>query len=448
MRWFDQQDGRSPRLRGPLSLRPLSLWAGGLLVLGLALWGCSKKTITAPDANSPMIASLTATPKVVGRGETSLLFCSAQDPDGDSLSYSWSTTAGTFLTVGSDTLGPKEGRITGGHRDSSTLGYARWKAPDSAANATVTVTASDNRGKNAQKLTAITVTVYRLLTSWGSQGSGAGQFLNPVGIAVGPNGDVYVADAGNNRIQKFDANGTFLRQWIRGDWDNDTTHHDLKNPRGVAVDRLNNVYVVDTGNKRVQWFADNGSVIQYRGYYGKPSDMFGTINGAATIRNLDFYVSGTDSLGNGRVWLCHPNDSTSASHWAISSPGLVAADNNGHVYVTDTQGNMLVIFVGSGFIEFGTPGDSTGQFNGPFGVAVDDSTLSNVYITDAGNNRVQKFRIDYVNGTITYRTQFGSLGTAPNQFNGPMGIALGVNGDYSVYVVDAGNCQVKKFSAK
>lgn len=431
MRWFDQQGGRSPRLRDPLPLRPLSLWAGGLLVLGLALWGCSKKTITAPDANTPMIASLTATPKVVGRGETSLLFCSAQDPDGDSLSYSWSTTTGTFLSVGGD---------------SAVNGYARWKAPDSAAYATVTVTASDNRGKNAQKLTAITVTVYRLVTSWGSQGSGAGQFLNPVGIAVGPNGDVYVADAGNNRIQKFNANGTYLRQWIRGDGDNDTTHHDLKNPRGVAVDRLNNVYVVDTGNKRVQWFADNGSVIQYRGYYGKPSDMFGTINGAATIRNLDFYVSGNDSLGNGRVWLCHPNDSTSASHWGISSPGLVAADNNGHVYASAIQGNKLVIFVGSGFIEFGTPGDSAGQFNGPFGVAVDDSTLSNVYITDAGNHRVQKFRIDYVNGTITYRTQFGSLGTAPNQFNGPMWIALGA--DYSVYVVDAGNYQVKKFSAK
>jgi DNA-binding beta-propeller fold protein YncE len=432
MKWFDQQSGRSPRLRGPLSLRSLRLWAGGLLVLGLALWGCSKKTITAPDANSPMIASFTATPKVVGRGETSLLFCSAQDPDGDSLSYSWSTTTGMFLSVGGD---------------SAVKGYARWKAPDTAASATVTVTASDNRGKNAQKLTAITVTVYRLVISWGSQGSGAGQFLNPVGIAVGPTGEVYVADAGNNRIQKFNSNGAYLRQWIRGDGDNDTTHHDLKNPRGVAVDRLNNVYVVDTGNKQVQWFADNGSVIQYRGYYGKPSDMFGTLNGAATIRNLDFYVSGNDSLGNGKVWLCHPNDSTSASHWGLSSPGLVAADNNEHVYVPATQGNKLVIFVGSsGFIEFGTPGDSSGQFNGPFGVAVDDSTLSNVYITDAGNHRVQKFRIDYVNGTITYRTQFGSLGAAPNQFNGPMGIALGA--DYSVYVVDAGNYQVKKFSAK
>ena len=443
MRWFDQQGGRSPRLRGPLSLRPLSLWAGGLLVLGLALWGCSKKTITAPDANTPMIASFTATPKVVGRGETSLLFCSAQDPDGDSLSYAWSTTVGAFLTVGSDTLGPKEGRITGGHRDSSALGYARWKAPDTAASATVTVTASDNRGKNAQKLTAITVTVYRLVTRWGSQGSGAGQFTNPCGIAVGPTGAVYVADAGNNRIQKFNANGTYLREWTRGDEDTFSTHPNLKNPRGVAVDRLGYVYVTDTGNKRVQKFFDAGSSILYIGYLGAAADSLYNVNAGSVTQNLDLYVSGFDSVGNGRVWKFPYNGTP--THWAAASPGGIAADNNGNIYVPSSGGNRVLIF-GPHAGEFGRAGDSIGQFNGPFGVAVDDSTPSNLYITDAGNHRVQKFRIDFVNGTYSYRTQFGSLGTAPNQFNGPMGIALGA--DYSVYLVDAGNYQVKKFSAK
>ncbi len=443
MRWFDQQGGRSPRLRGTLSLRPLSLWAGGLLVLGLALWGCSKKTITAPDANSPVIASFTATPKVVGRGETSLLFCSAQDPDGDSLSYSWSTTTGTFLTVGSDTLGPKEGRITGGRRDSSALGYARWKAPDTAASATVNVTASDNRGKNVQKLVAITVTVYRLLIRWGSQGSGPGQFLNPVGIAVGPNGDVYVADAGNNRIQKFDANGTFLKQWTRGDGDTFSTHPDLKNPRGIAVDRLGYVYVGDTGNKLVQKFFDAGNYIQYiQRYGGVPGDTFGPVNGVAVTANLDFFVSGYDTLGKGKVWKFPYNGTP--SYWLANAPGGIAADINGYVYVPSTGGNRVMVF-GAYVGEFGTAGDSSGEFSGPFGVAIDDSTLQNIYITDAGNHRVEKFRRNTDN-TFSYRTQFGSLGAAPNQFNGPMGIALGLNS--SVYVMDAGNYQVKKFSAK
>jgi len=426
MRWFDQQGGRSPRLRGPLSLRLLCLWAGGLLVSGLALWGCSKKTITAPDTNSPLIASLTATPKVVGRGETSLLFCSAQDPDGDSLSYSWSTTTGTLLSVGGD---------------SAVRGYARWKAPDTAASATVTVTASDNRGKNAQKLTAITVTVYRLVTSWGSQGSGAGQFTNPCGIAVGPTGAVYVADAGNNRIQKFDANGTYLREWTRGDGDTFSTHPDLKNPRGVAVDRLGYVYVGDTGNKLVQKFFDSGNYIQYiQRYGGVPGDTFGPVNGLAVTANLDFFVSGFDTLGKGKVWKFPYNGTP--SYWLVNSPGGVAADNNGYIYVPSTGGNRVQVF-GAYVGEFGSAGDSTGEFNGPFGAAADDS--GNVFITDAGNHRVQKIR-KLSDNTFLYRTQFGSLGYSQNQFNGPMGIALGA--DYSVYVVDAGNYQVKRFSAK
>jgi hypothetical protein len=374
-----------------------------------------------------MITSLTATPIMVGRGESSLLYCSAQDPDGDSLSYAWSTTTGTFLSVGGD---------------SAVQGYARWKAPDSAANATVTVTASDNRGKNAQKLVAITVTVYRLVASWGSQGSGAGQFLNPVGIAVGPNGDVYVADAGNNRIQKFNANGTFLRQWIRGDGDNDTTHHDLKNPRGVAADRLGYVYVVDTGNRQVQKFYDDGTNIQWRSTYDKTTNRFGTINGAAVTGNLDLYVSGYDTLGYGWVWLFLPNDTTYLARWSVDPPGGVAVDNSGWVYFPGTMTNYIYYINGNNQGAF-SPTDTLYQFKGPYGVAVDDS--ANLFITDSGKHRVQKWHRN-TDLTHSYRTRFGSLGTAPNQFNGPMGIALGA--DYSVYVVDAGNYQVKKFSAK
>jgi hypothetical protein len=430
-RWFGKREeppscapgGQLTLAKDPLFLSPWGLWGRGLLILSLGLLGCSKKTITAPDANVPVIASLVATPTVVGRGETSLIYCSAQDQDGDSLSYSWSTTSGSFLAVGGD---------------SALKGYARWKAPDTVANATVTVTASDNRGKSAQKIVAITVSVYRLVTRWGSKGSGFGQFTNPCGIAVGPNGEVYVADAGNNRIQKFDANGVFLRDWKRGDGDTDTTHHNLKNPRGIAVDRLGYVYVVDTGNRKVQKFFDSGTNIVFQQIFiGLPRDTFGTPNGASVTENLDLYVTDYDTLYNGRVWT-FPYGGT-PSHWSAATPGGVAADNNGYIYVPSTGGNRVQVF-GTFTGEFG---DSTGQFNGPFGAAADDS--GNVFITDVGNDRVVKWRRNSDN-TFTYRTQFGSLGIAPNQFNSPLGIAL--DADYSIYVMDAGNYQVKKFSAK
>ncbi len=51
------------------------------------------------------------------------------------------------------------------------------------------------------------------INSWGSTGSGNGQFLDPIGIAVDGDGNVYVTDWGNNRVQKFTSDGAFLTKW-------------------------------------------------------------------------------------------------------------------------------------------------------------------------------------------------------------------------------------------
>ena len=51
------------------------------------------------------------------------------------------------------------------------------------------------------------------ITKWGTEGSGDGQFISPFGVAVDPQGHVFVADANNNRVQKFSNNGSFIRKW-------------------------------------------------------------------------------------------------------------------------------------------------------------------------------------------------------------------------------------------
>ena len=51
------------------------------------------------------------------------------------------------------------------------------------------------------------------LLQWGSYGSGDGQFREPEGVAVDAFGDVYIADTQNRRMQKFGPDGTYLRQW-------------------------------------------------------------------------------------------------------------------------------------------------------------------------------------------------------------------------------------------
>ena len=137
-----------------------------------------------------------------------------------------------------------------------------------------------------------------LLAKWGSSGSGEGQLASPRGIAVDGSGNVYVVDAGNNRIQVFSTEGEFLRKWsevrprgiaVDGSGDVYVTsscqkpsasevqvfnsggdllrrwrgvQQHLNNPQGIAVDAIGNVYVADTGNNKLRVFTSSGEFLR------------------------------------------------------------------------------------------------------------------------------------------------------------------------------------------
>jgi DNA-binding beta-propeller fold protein YncE len=130
--------------------------------------------------------------------------------------------------------------------------------------------------------------------------------------------------------------------------------------------------------------------------------------------------------------------SAGAANGQFNGPFGVAVDSSGNVYVTDSGNSRIQKFNSSGtfIIQWGTHGSGNGQFDSPIGIAVDIS--GNVYVADVNNNRIQKF-----NSSGTYISQFGTLGSGDGQLHSPYGVAIDLSGN--IYVADSSNHRIQKF---
>src|SRR5262245_32014085 len=127
------------------------------------------------------------------------------------------------------------------------------------------------------------------LTQWGTRGSGDGQFTYPFGLATDGTGNLYVADAENNRIQKFSGAGAYLAQW--GGPGAGSGDGQFNYPADVATDAAGNVYVADFYNHRVQKFTATGGYLAQWGSFGAGTGQFSYPIGVATDGAGDVYVS-------------------------------------------------------------------------------------------------------------------------------------------------------------
>jgi DNA-binding beta-propeller fold protein YncE len=136
------------------------------------------------------------------------------------------------------------------------------------------------------------------LGRWGARGSGQGRFDDPQGIAVGENGNVYVADAGNHRVQRFTSGGSYVRSWgTRGSGDGQ-----FNTPCGVAVGPEGNIYVVDCYNHRIQYFSPTGSFL---GKWGSIGTGDGQLNYAWGVAATRWSRSDTSTV---RVYVADTNN--------------------------------------------------------------------------------------------------------------------------------------------
>ena len=188
-----------------------------------------------------------------------------------------------------------------------------------------------------------------LVAEWGSYGGGHGQFGPIGGLAADVAGNVYVVDSSHNRIEKFDANGNFLTAWGHRGSElgqfNFGSSQDFTHPPGGGIAVAGNyVYVADSGNNRIERFnLEGGEALQWGSYGGGPG-QFAYPRGVAA--NESEVIVSDD---NYRVQRFDPAGDYQASAGSRGTgPGQfgftygVALDAAGDVYVADDLNHRVV----------------------------------------------------------------------------------------------------------
>jgi len=302
------------------------------------------------------------------------------------------------------------------------------------------------------------------------------EFSNPEYIASDPVGNLYVTDGLNNRIRKISRSGLvslLTGTQAAGILDGPLASAQFHLPTGIAIDSAGNLYVSDQFNNRIRKITPDGFVSTLAGH-GNGLTLGGFADGPPEtalfdgLSGLSVDVAGNvylADLNNQRVRKISPAGITSTLAGTgdaafadgrtvdirYGNPEGAYCDAAGNVFVVDaghhrimkiTPLGIVSVFAGSGVRGFRDDVSAAAQFSFPSSI-VGDST-GNLYVADAGNNRIRKITPDGMVTSLAGNAN-GSFqdGQGPNAgFNGPVGIAIDAAG--VLYVADANNNRIRK----
>lgn len=309
------------------------------------------------------------------------------------------------------------------------------------ANGNIWVT--DEANNRVQELSA----TGSYLSQFGSAGSGNGQLNAPIAIAISE-GELYVVDNGNNRVEEFSPAGSYIAQFGT----TGTGQGQFTRPSGIAVNpNGGNLYVSDANNYRVEEFSPAGKFLTEVGSYGSGKGQFHSPFGMAVNAAGDLYIA---DVYNDRIqeWLppgaggAHMLYSTQfgsagSGNGQFNSPRESAIDGHGNLWVSDYANHRIEELSATGkyIAAYGSYGTGNGQFEQPTGIDVNQST-GNVYVADCADNRVQE-----LSSSGEFIRAFGSSGSEEGKFKCPGGVKIDSGGN--VWVADSANNRIEKFSS-
>ena len=257
----------------------------------------------------------------------------------------------------------------------------------------------------------------------------ASRLDSPEGVFIDNSGNVYIADTSNHIVRKVIAGGNIVN--VAGIPENNGSSGDgglatnarLRSPEDVALDSNGNIYISDTGNCRIRKVDAATSII-------------------------------TTYAGNGTCG--YNGDGAAATTRRIRSPGQLAFDSNGNLYVADTGNDRIrridkitgiITTVAGG----GAGGDGglavNAQLNNPEGIAV--NSFGTLYIADSSNNRIR--RVDAITGIITAHSGTGTQGNTGDgglatvaRLNTPRRLSAYDDVDGHIIIADTNNNRIRE----
>jgi len=305
---------------------------------------------------------------------------------------------------------------------------------------------------------------------------------NPYGVAVDDTGDLFIADANNNRIREVNSFGTITTVAGNGipDYSGDgglAASAGIDDPIGVAVDSIGNLFIADADNNRIRKVDTYGTITTVAGNgnadyagdggpatnaalsypYGVAVDGAGNLFiadlGNNRIRKVDTNGIISTVAGNGTVG--YSGDGSLATNAALADPYGVAVDGTGHLFIADLGNNRIRKVDPLGLIST-VAGNGTAGYSGdgglainaacsaPAGVAVD--VAGNLFIADSGNNRIREVGTNGIiftvvgNGTAGHSGDDGQATNAVLSY--PIGVAVDSGGN--LFIADSGNDRIRK----